>query len=102
MVVQQSDAMTSYDHALQRGTALITACQRGHLDVVKALLAHGAHVNFGDDKVRSVMYCYVPSSTREDACCVHSKLSVLWSHATVLCICHCVTPAVSYMLQQTS
>ncbi len=41
----------SHGCALQRGPALTTACQRGHLDVVKALLAHGAHVNFGDDKV---------------------------------------------------
>lgn len=32
------------------GTALTTACQRGRLDVVKALLAHGADVNSGDDK----------------------------------------------------
>ena len=77
MIVKQSDAIMKYIHALQRGTALTTACQRGHLGVVKALLAHGAHVNFGDDKVPSVMYCYFPSSTREDACCVHSKLSVL-------------------------
>lgn len=50
-VVKQSDAMINHSHALQRGTALTTACQRGHLDVVKALLAHGTNVNFGNDKV---------------------------------------------------
>ena len=48
---EQCDAMMDHGCALQRGTALTTACQRGHLDVVKALLAHGAHVNLGDDKV---------------------------------------------------
>ena len=49
--MKQSDAMMNYNNALQHGTALTTACQRGHLDIVKALLAHGAHVNLGDDKV---------------------------------------------------
>jgi len=41
---------------LQIGTALIAAAQQGHLEVVKALVVHGAGVDFSDDGVR----CFRP------------------------------------------
>ena len=44
---------THVEHVMaQRGTPLIAACQSGKLDVVRALVAHGADVDFSDDMVR--------------------------------------------------
>ena len=53
----------------QRGNPLITACQSGQLDVVKALVAHGADVNFSDDMVSLqalAVSCCLPQLANSD------------------------------------
>ncbi len=43
---------------LQHGTCLILAAQRGHLEVVKALVVHGADVDFSDTLVLFSICCF--------------------------------------------
>ena len=53
----------------QRGTPLITACQNGKLDVAKALVAHGADMDFSDDMVSLwalAVSCYLLQSASSE------------------------------------